>query len=361
MAHLDQMLEIGGTIEGAEKIARDFCMNRGPEYLLDLQLLLSIQGKHDEAQRINDIALEADPNDVRAIFNRGWMQLREGDFSKGIENMNAGRLVNVWGNGYINTDKPVWNGQKGRVLYSCEAGFGDEIIFIRFVKDIVARGASVVVVCSESLIPLFQRVQGVTEVVSKERLREVEHDYWLPSMAAPIPLGLEYKDLSGAPYITPHFGLVEKYRKILGNGSFKVGIRWRGLPDFERDQYRKFPKELLFDVVDRPGVQAFSLQRDLDYRPPEHVVDLEEYMTSWEHTAAIIANLDLVITSCTAIAHLAAAMGTPTWVLVPVLHYFTWAPPGERSPWYDSIRVIRQERFGSWVEPFNKIAKRLDM
>jgi ADP-heptose:LPS heptosyltransferase len=80
---------------------------------------------------------------------------------------------------------------------------------------------------------------------------------------------------------------------------------------------------------------------------------------SWEDTAGIIANLRLVITSCTAVAHLAGAMGVPTWVVVPILPYYTWALPGEKSPWYGSVTLFRQEKFGCWEAPFAKIKERL--
>ena len=364
MAKLDQMVEVAGSVPAAEVMAYRLIREQGPEYLLDLQLLLSIQGKFEMAKWVNEQALDYDPSDLRAQFNMGWMQLRDGDFSGGILNMNAGRLTDIWGNGFIDTDKPIWQGEDltgKRLLFNCEAGFGDEIIFIRFVEDLHKLGAEVTVACSESLMSIFNRLPFVSCVIKKELASAASFDYWLPSMAAPIPLKTEYEDLSGEPYLTTEQSIVDKYAEIMDSDKLKVGIRWRGLPQFERDQFRKFPEKLMFDAVNQPGVQAYSLQRDLDYRPPEHVVDLEENMTSWDETAAIIANLDLVVTSCTAVAHLAAALGVKTWVLIPILHYFVWALPGPTSPWYDSVELYRQTEFGSWVEPFNKIAKRLDM
>jgi sulfotransferase len=105
---------------------------------------------------------------------------------------------------------------------------------------------------------------------------------------------------------------------------------------------------------------VYSLQRDSDIRDlPESVVDLQNQIVTWDDTAAAIANLDLVITSCTSVAHLAAAMGKETWIIVPILPYHVWALPGERSPWYDSVRLFRQEVFGNWDAPLQKVKAEL--
>ena len=357
MATIQEMLAIGEDMEGAEQIARNFIEERGQEYYLDLQLLLAVQGRFDEADEANDKALEHNPNDVRAQFSKGWYLMREGNLLQGFKMMNEGRWVDIWGSKHIGTPAPIWKGEEGHVLFYCEGGIGDEITFIRFVKELEA--TKITVACDEGLMPLFANIPEVSSVVNRKAALAVYHDYWIPSMGVPVILKREYEDISGSPYLTPNRKLVRKYGEILRNDKIKVGIRWRGNPKFEHEQFRVFPEELMFKAVKLPNVQAYSLQRDLDHRPPKDVVDLEEFLVTWDDTAAIIENMDLIVTSCTAIAHLAGAMGKPVWVVVPIMPYWVWALPENKSPWYDSVKLFRQNIFGSWKEPFNKIKKEL--
>jgi ADP-heptose:LPS heptosyltransferase len=105
------------------------------------------------------------------------------------------------------------------------------------------------------------------------------------------------------------------------------------------------------------------LQRDNDLiELPNSIIDLQNILISWEDTAACIENLDLVITSCTSIAHLASAMGKPTWVIVPILPYHIWAYGDEHSPWYqETTKVFKQKTFGKWNEAFEKVENELEM
>jgi ADP-heptose:LPS heptosyltransferase len=110
----------------------------------------------------------------------------------------------------------------------------------------------------------------------------------------------------------------------------------------------------------------YSFQRDNDLRElPDNIVDLQHLLISWEDTLAALSNMDLVITSCTSIAHASAAMGKETWVVVPILPYHVWAygaPESIHSPWYpETTRIFRQSKFGSWKEPFIEIEKELKL
>jgi ADP-heptose:LPS heptosyltransferase len=103
------------------------------------------------------------------------------------------------------------------------------------------------------------------------------------------------------------------------------------------------------------------LQKDSDEPCPDGVIDLESQLETWEDTIAVISLLDIVITSCTAIAHIAGALGKKTIVIVPVLSYFTWAVPGSQTDWYDSVHIIRQTNPTNWDEPLDKLKKYLDL
>lgn len=358
MATLKEMIDIAGSIEKAEKMARTM-MNK-KDHLLDLILLLSAQGKAKEAERYCRKMLEKDPRNVRALYNLGWYYLLKGDMVSGFKYMNEGRRLNCFGNQAIGSDKPVWNGEPldGKtLLFSCEAGYGDIIIFIRFVRTLNELGAKVVVSCCPEMMSLISRVEGVSSVVQSEAALAVYHDYWLPAMYAPVSLKTQFEDLSGKAYITPDQRYVEKFKQVMRGDRLKIGIRWLGR---EGEDYipRVFPETLLFEAVSSIGADVYSLQKDIEDKGnyPARLIDMDHHMASWEDTAGIIANLDLVISSCTGVAHLAAAMGKPTLIVVPVMSYFTWTYPRFRkSCWYDSVRLYRQRKWGEWKRPFENI------
>ena len=86
---------------------------------------------------------------------------------------------------------------------------------------------------------------------------------------------------------------------------------------------------------------------------------MREQMKTWDDTASIIAGCDVIITACTSIAHLSAAMGVPTWIVTPIMPYYTWVVPGDTSRWYNSVKLFRQEKYGNWDKPFENIRKEL--
>jgi ADP-heptose:LPS heptosyltransferase len=169
--------------------------------------------------------------------------------------------------------------------------------------------------------------------------------------------------LPNQPYIFPKDESIDIWKSILNTKKqIKIGIRWSGSPLFEHQQFRLFPAEKIINLYkDNEHIQFYSLQRDTDLRElPDEISDLQHLIISWEDTVACIQNLDLVITSCTSIAHIASAMGKPTWVIVPLLPYHIWANGDKHSPWYeDSTRVFRQKKFGKWEDTFEEVSAEL--
>jgi hypothetical protein len=135
----------------------------------------------------------------------------------------------------------------------------------------------------------------------------------------------------------------------------RIGIRWKGSATFEHEQHRVFPKELLFEAV--KGYNCVSLQDDED--PPEWIEKVP--LHSWVQTMLEISKCKLVITSCTSVAHLAGAMGVPTWIVIPILPYYLWAVPGSKTDHYESVELFRQEVYGCWEAPFNRIREKLNV
>jgi hypothetical protein len=169
-------------------------------------------------------------------------------------------------------------------------------------------------------------------------------------MVAPAYLGYEMSDLRGDAYI-------DKPVVIKGHKK-RIGLRWQGNSKFEEDHNKKFPYQLLFDAVKGADYEFISLQRDEGADAcPTWVKQVP--LQTWEDTKNAVASCDLVISSCTSVSHIAAAMGVETWVVIPVMGYYLYALDGEKCPYYDSMTLMRQEVFGEWEAPFNKIKERL--
>lgn len=321
-------------------------------HIIDRALEAAISGNQDLSESL--LRSFEDQNDLRIRFNLGWHDMRRGLLSKGLRGMDAGRFMNCFGlpliEGKIWKDEPL----EGKVLlFRCEGGFGDQIINFRFAKDFEARGALVVVSCAPELKALFSRHGFVC--VDNEVVKSIYYDYWIPAMSAAHVLGYEYDTLSGKPYLT-----AKDVKPLYNKGNkLKVGIRWSGRPEFEHEQHRRFDPQLMIDLCEIEGVNLYALQRDENTIDGLPFSDLREQMKTFDDTASIIADLDLVITSCTSIAHLSAAMGKETWVIIPALPYYTWSVPGDTSSWYDSVRLFRQEKYGEWTAPFEAVTTAL--
>lgn len=315
---------------------------------LDLQLAASTIGDFEEGWRLCQKLEQDEPGNHRAAYNRGWYYLHQGKIQEGYRLMDRGRIAGVFGDRRPDVPTNPWDGvTPGTVLLNLEGGLGDQIHQIRYAKLIADRGCRVVVSCSGPLASLFQDVEGVSAVVQSEATFGIYHDFWVAGMSAVVPLGLELADLSGKPYI--------RVPEVPRGKKRRIGLRWQGNPKFEHEHHKKFPYDLLFNAVrDTPDTEFISLQRDEGANArPAWVREVP--LNSWEDTRAAVASCDLVISSCTSVSHLAAAMGVETWVVTPIMPYFMYALPGDRTPYYDSMRLFRQEEFGSWEAPFNKI------
>ena len=305
------------------------------------------------------------PDDDRIAFNRGWHTLRAGDLAGGIALLDRGRKVGVFGSLAMEGSKPLWDGGevKGKtILLHGEGGLGDEMVNVRFAKAIADRGGRVLVSCHPTLKTIFSRVPGVWQVVANKDLKSDMYDAWLPAMSAAGILGYSYDTLPPATYLTARPDMVAKWAKIItaDPGVLKIGLRWSGNPQFEHEQFRRFPVEPLLALAQIPGVKLFSLQRDVNLWPlPPVMADLGWRLETWEDTAGAIANLDLVVSSCTSVAHLAGAMGRETWVIVPLLPYYIWARPGDTSSWYETVRLFRQTTEGDWRTPLAAVKNAL--
>ena len=351
---------------------------------IDAQLEYMLKGQFEKAWKISEQLEALGPNAIpqnkqessdlwlRHCFNRGWFYIQQGKYIEGSQLIESGRYLNVYGGGYLKTAAPIWNPDEHEVegksiILSLEGGFGDEMIHVRFATQLKERGFEhVYVAASPELISVFSRIEGVDKVIQRDQAHTVSHDYWLPAFSAGWVLGNTTKTLDKGNYLTVNQLSKQIWQNIIKprNGKFRIGIRWAGNPKFEHQQFRVFPPEYLLNLRKYKEVELYSFQRDNNtFDLPEDVNDLQHFLASWEDTLAALSEMDMVITSCTSIAHAAAAIGVPTCVVVPILPYHIWAyqaPNSNTSPWYSSVKLYRQKKAGNWEKTFQSLYRDLE-
>lgn len=371
--NLARCLNSAGEAAFAEKEIRNVIQQR-PEWLdpqLDLAMYLCMQGRYDESENLLlELQKQWDPNDQHQTvirFNLAWHLIRHGRLKEGMDDLVIGRKIRIFGAHSRHFPKPKLSKNLSvagkTILLVGEAGAGDEIINARFAKVIKARGGKCIWITGQGFESLFSRVEGIDQVISSKNLANLQYDYWAPTMDLFSILDLDQKDLPHEAYLKPNPEFVEKWKsRIPDSKKLKVGLRWQGNPLYEQDLYRSVPFELIRKFFSIPNIELFSLQKDTGFeeiQASDPILDLSSQLTSWEDTAAVISLLDVVVTSCTSVAHLAGALGKKTFVFTPMLPYYIWAYPSDKSIWYPDVHLFRQQKYHDWQYEAEEILKEL--
>lgn len=312
-------------------------------------------------------AIHLNPNFAEAHLNLGMALLAAGDWHKGWTEYewrwycNRGQPRSL--------PKPQWQGsnlQGKTILIHTEQGFGDSIQFIRFVPLLAEQGATVIVECQPELNRLLQTVAGVTQVISTGHPLP-DYELHCPLLSLPHPLGMT---LANLPADVPYLAAVQEPPTQLPDVSFKVGMVWAGShlkPQRALWTYRakSCPLPILMPLSSVEQVQLYSLQ--VGYHATdiaenglgEQITDLSPFLTDFAATAAIVAQLDLIISVDTAVAHLAGALGKTVWLLLPYGADWRWMTARDDSPWYPTMRLFRQTTPGDWQDVIQQVVKAL--
>jgi len=323
---------------------------------IDLSLYLTAQGKFEESKKLLEPLAFKYP---QAAFNYGWFLLGEGKLQEGYQYIRAGANLKVWGHEWIlketyNIDEDQrWNGETvDTIAYYLEGGMGDEIIFIRYAEQFKKYCKTLKIFCTEKTKPLFEKC-GYENVYLHEDIVRTKWNKFVPAMSAPYFLKLnDPKENLEFPYLKRKSNPVLEMNEV-SKGRKKICIRWKGNPKFEHDQFRSIPIEKLLDL-EKFG-QLFSIQiEDSDLPKNANVWDLSHLISDWNDTYDIFEESDLIITSCTATAHLAGAMGKKVIVLPPLVPYITWA--SDTMHWYnDNVIVLKQMEYNNWDKTIEKL------
>jgi len=336
-----------------------------PEAWSDLGVLQACRKQEREAELSYRIALAIDPDHRLAYFNLSYLLLRQGRFEEGWRCL---EMRNWYEQLEKNIPCPRWRGESlegSSLLISFEAGHGDMIQFCRYAKVMKARGAArITLVCHPALKTLFTTLDGVDAVLAfDEGLPPAEWDFWTPPLSMPYYCRTRLDSIPAEiPYLRADRELAESWSFVLSGecapADLRVGLVWKGNPLFENDAERSLPAlKTLESLGAIEGVRFFSLQKgageDEAATPPTglSLVNLGPRIADFSDSAAVVANLDLIISVDTAIAHLAGAMGKECWTLLPDYKPdWRWLAGRTDSPWYPGVmRLFRQPRMGDWA------------
>lgn len=247
-----------------------------------------------------------------------------------------------------------------RLLVVTEQGAGDVVQFLRFIQPMAARGAEITVACPEPLERLVRSVSGVTATAQQWRYDPpVGFDGVEALLSLPLCLGIDPRSFAApARYIAPP---PPRWR-VPEEGELRVGLCWTGNLRNPHNEVRQIPYETLGPLLGIPGARFYGLQIWADKRGARvgsDLVDLAPHIDDFADTAAMVDQMDLVITVDTSIAHIAGALGKPVWTMLARVPDWRWGRSGEATPWYPSMRLFRQTRSGEWSDVVERVADAL--
>jgi Flp pilus assembly protein TadD len=320
----------------------------------NLGIALAEQGRLDEAVAAYRRALALADDLPEAHYNLGMALLGQGDMAAGWAEYEwrwRTRLMMAGRRGFA---QPQWRGQDGAgatLLIHAEQGFGDTLQFCRYAELAAARNWRVVMEVQAPLERLLRGLAGVVEVVAHGEALP-HFDVHCPMLSLPLALGTVLETIPNeAPYLAAPAAWADRLPRM--EAGIRAGLVWAGSARVHApalaalDRRRSIPLATLAPLFAVPGVKWLSLQKDGDIRGFP-LLDLMGEMTDFADTAALIANLDLVISVDTAVAHLAAAIGKPVWLLNRFDTCWRWPHRQPHSLWYPSIRIFHQPRPGDW-------------
>lgn len=384
----------GGDLVGAEHCFRRIVALAPelPDPQHALGVVLQLQGQLKEAVRHYRVATSLDPDFVKSHYNLAEALSQSGLYQEAITSVNAalhcdtehadahwllgmlllqsGDFVNGWReyewrwkssrftSRIPELGRPVWDGSPlaGKtLLIHMEQGRGDMIQFVRYASLAADTGGTVVVCAQRDLVSLLEMVAGVSQVVDRDG-QLPPFDVHIPVQSFPYLMGTALETIPDKiPYIVPDPSKMAEWKSLMPeDGSVRVGLVWQGAQTHKNDQNRSCALSEFKPLIGLDGITFFSLQMGAGVDQLSEIggslpiADWTSRIKDFSDTAALIANMDLVISVDTAVAHLAGALGKPVWTLLPFVPEWRWLLGRNDSPWYPTMRLFRQIKPGDW-------------
>ena len=314
-------------------------------------------------------SIQLSPGHPTAQFNLAVAYLLDGDYARGWTQYETRWNYEHLAGWLPKYEQPRWTGQdlKDKTIFVLgEQGHGDNLQFIRFVGDLKARGAQVVLAINESLRPLFLSL-GISKIVSANDPLP-EFDYWIPIMSIPGVIGTTLENLAPVQYyLTADAGLQRAWQERLGPKTrLRVGFCWSGRRDTWINRHKAMPFEDMLSLIQRnPDYEWVNLQCDCTAEEEAKLVAAgvcayPGAIRSFADSAALMMHMDVILAVDTAVAHLAGALGRPVWVMLSQFALdWRWLLNRDSSPWYSTARLFRQPAMGDWASVTERIHKYL--
>jgi len=314
--------------------------------------------RYEEALQGYDAALAVQPKHIMAHCNASALRLLTGDFDRGWIDYEWRWLKESVLPTYRNFPQPIWRGEGTisgkKILIHSEQGLGDTIQFCRYVPQVAAAGAHVIFEVQKQLHGLMSGLPGTLQVIARGEPLPA-FDIHCPLLSLPLAFGTRLETIPpGHAYLRTSLEHAAKWRARLDGKPYpRVGLAWSGNPRHERDLERSIRLRALLPLLDASATFV-SLQKEV---PPEDALALKERrdilhwgeeLEDFSDTAGLMSELDLIVSVDTSVAHLAAALGRPTWILVTRVPDWRWLFDREDSPWYPTVRLFRQNDTRQW-------------
>ncbi|MCU0704709.1 MAG: tetratricopeptide repeat-containing glycosyltransferase family protein [Fimbriiglobus sp.] len=331
-------------------------------------LTFAALGRHTEALNWYDRSLTLRPDNGEVRFNRSLTYLTLGDYTRGWPEYEYRWHTEAMRGKKRTFPVPEWDGTADltgkTILLVPEQGLGDFIQFVRFAKGVARRGANVVVQAPPELAALAATVPGVGRAVVADDKAELTLHTHAHLLSLPHLLRVSADNIQGEAYMSPPPATVAKWKERLkGVPGFRVGIAWQGNPKHSGDRWRSVPLARFAPLAAVPGVTLCSVQKGHGREQMEDVTfpmfDFGEELTDFADTAGLLVNFDLLIAIDSAVAHLAGATGVRVWTLLAANNDWRWLTDRTDTPWYHSMRLLRQPKLQDWGSVFTEAERQL--
>lgn len=317
-------------------------------------------------------AIALDPNHITARFNLAVCYLQQGDYAQGWPLYETRWQYEHLAGTLPQFDRPRWTGQDLKdktILVIGEQGHGDNIQFVRFAIDLQNQGARVLLQVTDGMIPLLSGSSAL-DWCGGYQDQPPPFDYWTPIMSIPGQLGITLDRIpQHLSYLSPNQNYINKWQAILGTKTrMRVGLCWSGRRDTWLNQHKSLPFDQVVELIKQnPDYEWINLQIDATDEESQQLAQLGVRMFpgTIEHfhdTAGLLYHMDVVVGVDTAVSHLSAAGGRPTWIMLnQFAPCWRWMLDRDDSPWYPSVKLFRQPSQGDWSTVIKNVTRWLKL
>lgn len=367
------VLAAGGPIQEAVRYF-DIGLSCGLEsiaYLTNAYGVYFEAGELDKVEKLRRLVYSRQLGDPQVLFAIACVELARDYYPEGFRLAEA-RYDHPEVARHMKAEllqKPRWRGEGlsgKRLLVHGEQGLGDTVMCARYLPFLLDAGVDVVFDCQDAVVSLLEHNYPTVKIINRDTSAALtqDFDYWVGAMSLPFLANSSAESIPlRAGYLTVSEEHRDHWRKrvaAVNLPGLRVGIAWSGNPHHRADRRRSLGLDPMFSYLQTAkGVCFFALQTSVPELLPENMIDLSDEMMTLSDTAALIMEMDLVITVDTSVVHLAGALGKTAWLLFPHRYEWRWGLAGEDNNWYDSVRVIRQSDHGDWAPVLSDVFEKM--